>query len=112
MRNSRKSMMSCLMRFFQTHQKVPKMESEQNYNAIDFLIKRLQEIWRCNDGVELYLYQRFDDYIIQVDDEHINSDMLSSLKKDFINTFWLDTLVIEEISDNTYQLIWTNYLPF
>ena len=89
------------------------MESEQNHSAIDFLIKRLQEIWRCNDGVELYLYQRFDDYyILQVDDEHINSDMLTSLKKDFINTFWLDTLVIEEISDNTYQLIWTNYLPF
>ena len=88
------------------------MESEQNRSAIDFLIKRLQEIWRCNDGVELYLYQNFDDYILQVDDEHINSDAISSLKKDFINTFWLDTLIIEEISDNTYQLIWTNYLPF
>ena len=88
------------------------MESEQNRNAIDFVIKRLQEIWRCNDGVELYLYQNFDDYILQVDDEHINSDMLSSLKKDFINTFWLDTLVIEKISDNSYKLIWTNYLPF
>ena len=88
------------------------MASEQNHNAIDFLIKRLQEIWRCNDGVELYLYQNFDDYILQVDDEHINSDMLTSLKKDFINTFWLDTLNIEKISDNTYQLIWTNYLPF
>ena len=88
------------------------MESETTHSAIDFLIKRLQEIWRCNDGVELYLYQNFDDYILQVDDKHINSDMLSSLKKDFINTFWLDTLIIEEISDNTYQLIWTNYLPF
>ena len=88
------------------------MESETTHSAIDFLIKRLQEIWRCDDGVELYLYQNFDDYIIQVDDEHINSDMLSSLKKDFINTFWLDTLIIEEISDNTYQLIWSNYLPF
>ena len=88
------------------------MESETTHSAIDFLIKRLQEIWRCDDGVELYLYQNFDDYILQVDDEHINSDMLSSLKKDFIKTFWLDTLIIEEISDNTYQLIWTNYLPF
>ena len=88
------------------------MASEQNHNAIDFLIKRLQEIWRCNDGVELYLYQNFDDYILQVDDKHINSDMLTSLKKDFINTFWLDILIIEEISDNNYQLIWTNYLPF
>ena len=88
------------------------MASEQNHNAIDFLIKRLQEIWRCNDGVELYLYQNFADYILQVDDKHINSDMLSSLKKDFINTFWLDTLNIEKISDNTYQLIWSNYLPF
>ena len=88
------------------------MASEQNHNAIDFLIKRLQEIWRCDDEVELYLYKKFDDYIIQVDDEHINSDMISSLKKDFINTFWLDTLIIEKISDNSYQLIWTNYLPF
>ena len=88
------------------------MESETSHNTIDFLIKRLQEIWRCDDEVELYLYKRFDDYILQVDDEHINSDMLSSLKKDFINTFWLDTLNIEKISDNTYQLIWTNYLPF
>ena len=88
------------------------MESETNHNAIDFLIKRLQEIWRCDDGVELYLYQRFDDYILQVDDEHINSDVITSFKKDFINTFWLDTLNIEKISDNTYQLIWTNYLPF
>ena len=88
------------------------MAREQNYNVIDFLIKRLQEIWRCNDEVELYLYQNFDDYILQVDDEHINSDGITSLKKDFINTFWLDTLIIEKISDNTYQLIWTNYLPF
>ena len=88
------------------------MASEQNHNAIDFLIKRLQEIWRGDDGVELYLYQRFDDYILQVDDEHINSDVITSLKKDFINTFWLDTLIIEEMSDNSYQLIWTNYLPF
>ena len=88
------------------------MASEQNHNAVDFLIKRLQEIWRCDDEVELYLYQNFDVYILQVDDEHINSDMLSSLKKDFINTFWLDTLIIEKISDNSYQLIWTNYLPF
>ena len=88
------------------------MARETNLNAIDFLIKRLQEIWRCNDGVELYLYQNFDDYILQVDDKHIKSDMLASLKKDFINTFWLDTLNIEKISDNSYQLIWTNYLPF
>ena len=88
------------------------MARETNHNAIDFLIKRLQEIWRCDDEVELYLYKKFDDYIIQVDDEHINSDMISSLKKDFINTFWLDTLNIEKISDNSYQLIWTNYLPF
>ena len=88
------------------------MARETNLNAIDFLIKRLQEIWRCDDEVELYLYQKFDDYILQVDDEHINNDMLSSLKKDFINTFWLDTLNIEKISDNAYQLIWTNYLPF
>ena len=88
------------------------MESETNHNAIDFLIKRLQEIWRCDDEVELYLYQNFDVYILQVDDEHINSDMLTSLKKDFNNTFWLDTLIIEKISDNSYQLIWTNYLPF
>ena len=88
------------------------MASEQNHNAIDFLIKRLQEIWRCDDEVELYLYQKFDDYILQVDDAHINSDMLTALKNDFINTFWLDTLIIEEISDNSYQLIWTNYLPF
>ena len=88
------------------------MESETTHSAIDFLIKRLQEIWRCDDGVELYLYQRFDDYILQVDDEHINSDVIASLKKDFINTFWLDTLIIEKISDNSYQLIWTNYLPF
>ena len=88
------------------------MANEQNHNAIDFLIKRLQEIWRCDDEVELYLYQKFDDYILQVDDEHINSDMLTSLKKDFNNTFWLDTLNIEKISDNSYQLIWTNYLPF
>ena len=88
------------------------MASEQNHNAIDFLIKRLQDIWRCDDGIELYLYQNSDDYIIQVDDENINSDMITSLKKDFINTFWLDTLVIEKMSDNTYQLIWSNYLPF
>ena len=88
------------------------MASETSHNAIDFLIKRLQEIWRCDAKVELYLYQRFDDYILQVDNEHINSDMIISLKKDFINTFWLDTLNIEKISDNTYQLIWTNYLPF
>ena len=88
------------------------MASEQNHNAIDFLIKRLQEIWRCDDEVELYLYQKFDDYILQVDDEHINSDVITSLKKDFINTFWLDNLIIEKISDNSYQLIWTNYLPF
>ena len=88
------------------------MASETSHNAIDFLIKRLQEIWRCDDEVELYLYQNFDDYILQVDDEHINSDALTSLKKDFIHTFWLDTLNIEKISDNTYQLIWTNYLPF
>ena len=88
------------------------MARETNLNAIDFLIKRLQEIWSCDDEVELYLYQNFDDYILQVDDEHINSDMLTSLKKDFINTFWLDTLIIEKISDNSYQLIWTNYLPF
>ena len=88
------------------------MAREANLNAIDFLIKRLQEIWRCDDEVELYLYQKFDDYILRVDDEHINNDMLSSLKKDFINTFWLDTLNIEKISDNAYQLIWTNYLPF
>ena len=88
------------------------MASEQNHNAIDFLIKRLQEIWRCDDEVELYLYKRFDDYILQVDDGHINSDVLTTLKKDFINTFWLDTLIIEEISDNNYQLIWSNYLPF
>ena len=88
------------------------MARETNLNAIDFLIKRLQEIWRCDDEVELYLYQKFDDYILQVDDEHINSDMISSLKKDFINTFWLDTLNIEKISDNNYQLIWSNYLPF
>ena len=88
------------------------MASEQKHNAINFLIKRLQEIWRCDDEVEIYLYQRFDDYILQVDDAHINNDMLTSLKKDFINTFWLDTLIIEKISDNNYQLIWTNYLPF
>ena len=88
------------------------MASEQNHNAIDFLIKRLQEIWRCDDEVEFYLYKNFDDYILQVDDEHINSGVLTSLKKDFINTFWLDTLNIEKISDNSYQLIWTNYLPF
>ena len=88
------------------------MESETTHSAIDFLIKRLQEIWRCDDEVELYLYQKFDDYILQVDDEHINSDVIASLKKDFINTFWLDTLIIEKISDNSYQLIWTNYLPF
>ena len=88
------------------------MASEQNHNAIDFLIKRLQEIWRCDDEVELYLYQNFGDYILQVDDKHINSDALTLLKKDFINTFWLDTLIIEKISDNSYQLIWTNYLPF
>ena len=88
------------------------MASETSHNAIDFLIKRLQEIWRCDDEVEFYLYQNFDDYILQVDDEHINSGVLTSLKKDFINTFWLDTLIIEKISDNSYQLIWTNYLPF
>ena len=88
------------------------MASEQNHNAIDFLIKRLQGIWRCDDGVEFYLYQKFDDYILQVDDKHINSDALTLLKKDFINTVWLDTLIIEKISDNSYQLIWTNYLPF
>ena len=88
------------------------MVSETTHSAIDFLIKRLQEIWRCDDEVELYLYQKFDDYILQVDDEHIKSDVITSLKKDFINTFWLDTLNIEKISDNTYQLIWTNYLPF
>ena len=88
------------------------MASETNHSAIDFLIKRLQEIWRCDDEVELYLYKKFDDYILQVDDGHINSDVLTTLKKDFINTFWLDTLIIEKISDNSYQLIWTNYLPF
>ena len=88
------------------------MESETKHNAIDFLIKRLQEIWRCNDEVELYLYKNFDDYILQVDDAHINIDALTSLKKDFINMFWLDTLIIEKISENTYQLIWSNYLPF
>ena len=88
------------------------MESETNHDAINFLIKRLQEIWRCDDEVEFYLYQKFDDYILQVDDGHINSDVLTTLKKDFINTFWLDTLIIEEMSDNNYQLIWTNYLPF
>ena len=50
---------------------------------------------KCGDIMRIYL---------DIDENQI--------KKDFINTFWLDTLIIEEISDNNYQLIWSNYLPF